>query len=30
VVSMIGRDQLKRHMAVCGNRLAPDDALWTR
>ena len=28
VVSMIGRDQLKQHMAVYGNRLAPDDALW--
>ena len=26
--SMIGRDQLKEHMAVYGNRLAPDDALW--
>ena len=25
---MIGRDQLKQHMAVYGNRLAPDDALW--
>jgi 7,8-dihydro-6-hydroxymethylpterin dimethyltransferase len=28
VVSMIGRDRLKEHMAVYGNRLAPDDALW--
>jgi hypothetical protein len=28
IVSMIGRDQLKQHMAVYGNRLAPDDALW--
>jgi uncharacterized radical SAM superfamily Fe-S cluster-containing enzyme len=28
VVSMIGRDRLKQHMAVYGNRLAPDDALW--
>lgn len=28
IVQMIGRDRLKERMAVFGNRLAPDDALW--
>ena len=28
IVQLIGRDRLKARMAVFGNRLAPDDALW--
>ena len=28
IVQLIGRDRLKERMAVFGNRLAPDDALW--
>ena len=28
IVGLIGRDRLKERMAIFGNRLAPDDALW--
>ena len=28
VVQMVGRDKLKEHMVLIGNRLAPDDGLW--
>jgi hypothetical protein len=28
VVNMVGRERLKEHLVVIGNRIAPDDALW--